>query len=319
MRLLRRSNTGEFSLTQFHEATPPYAILSHTWGSDIEEVNFEDLTSGNGKDKPGYKKIQFCGDQAVLDGLEYFWVDTCCIDKSSSAELSEAINSMFFWYAKAAFCYVYLSDIHQNADSVTSLKANKWFTRGWTLQELLAPKNVIFYSAGWQVLGDKTGLKDQLQKITKIPSDALEGTPLNHFSIAERMSWASKRVTTRIEDAAYSLLGVFGVNMPLLYGEREKAFLRLQQHIMQDSNDQSLFAWRDPSLTTDDEVGILARSPKQFECSSNVKSLQAWARHDSFAFTNNGLRIELWLIPVDKKEEVFFGFIGVLCWLLISS
>lgn len=177
MRLLRRSNTGEFSLTQFHEATPPYAILSHTWGSDIEEVNFEDLTSGNGKDKPGYKKIQFCGDQAVLDGLEYFWVDTCCIDKSSSAELSEAINSMFFWYAKAAFCYVYLSDIHQNADSVTSLKASKWFTRGWTLQELLAPKNVIFYSAEWQVLGDKTGLKDQLQKITKIPSDALEGTP----------------------------------------------------------------------------------------------------------------------------------------------
>jgi hypothetical protein len=99
MRLLRRCDTGNFSLTQFgDEDVPPYAILSHTWGPDTEEVTFEDLTNGTGKDKPGYVKIRFCGEQARLDNLQYFWIDTCCIDKRSSAELSEAINSMFRWY-----------------------------------------------------------------------------------------------------------------------------------------------------------------------------------------------------------------------------
>lgn len=308
MRLLRRNDTGDFSLTQFPEdAIPPYAILSHTWGADSEEVTFDDLTNGTGKDKPGYKKIQLCGEQALQDSLEYFWIDTCCIDKSSSAELSEAINSMFFWYSKAVICYTYLSDVHQTADLATSLGASRWFTRGWTLQELLAPKDLVFYSAEWQILGDKTKLTNRLEQITKIPTEALQGTPLNHFSIAEKMSWASKRVTTRVEDVAYSLMGIFEVNMPLLYGEREKAFLRLQQYIMQESNDQSLFAWRDPSLTNNSEVGILARSPQQFEHSSNVRSLGIWTRHDSFAFTNNGLRIELWLIPIDDKEKVFLA------------
>ena len=112
MRLLRRSDTGDFSLTQFRdEAIPPYAILSHTWGADAEEVTFDDLTNDTGKDKPGYEKIRFCGEQAALDGLEYCWIDTCCINKANKAELSQAINSMFRWYRDATRCYVYLSDI----------------------------------------------------------------------------------------------------------------------------------------------------------------------------------------------------------------
>jgi hypothetical protein len=246
-----------------------------------------------------------CGEQAAKDGLSYFWIDTCCIDKSSSADLSEAINSMYFWYKNARVCYAFLSDVHQIADSTIPLKASKWFTRGWTLQELLAPTKLVFYSADWHSLGSKDDLKHQLHSITKIPIEALEGAPLNHFSIAERMSWAANRVTTRTEDIAYSLMGIFDVNMPLLYGEREKAFLRLQQHIIQDSSDQSLLAWKDPSLDSNDEIGILARSPKQFEASNNIKSVGPWRKHDSSTFTHIGLRTELWLIPTDDDERIF--------------
>jgi hypothetical protein len=112
MRLLRRHDSGEFSLTQFSdEAVPPYAILSHRWGTNDEEVTFEDMTNGTGQDKAGYKKIRLCGAQASQDDLQYFWVDTCCIDKTNYAELSRAINSMFRWYRNAARCYVYLSDV----------------------------------------------------------------------------------------------------------------------------------------------------------------------------------------------------------------
>lgn len=307
MRLLERSDTGAFCLVQVNDNDiPPYAILSHTWGATIEEVTFEDVIKGTGKDKPGFQKIQFCGDQAALDGLKYFWVDTCCIDKSSSAELSEAINSMFFWYKQATTCYAYLSDIFLDVNP-TTLSKSKWFTRGWTLQELLAPKDVHFYSAEWQYLGNKTSLQIELQQITKIPSEALEGRPLEQFSIAERMSWAANRVTTRIEDIAYCLLGIFDVNMALLYGEREKAFFRLQQEIIQGSNDQSLFAWTDPLLSADSETGILARSPKQFEHSSDIVSLGVWTMHDSFTFTHNGLGIELWMICVDPENEIYLA------------
>jgi hypothetical protein len=155
MRLLVLSVTGELSLTEdlVGDVTiPPYAILSHTWGADTDEVTFEDLVNGTGKDKPGYKKIRFCGEQARQDDLQYFWVDTCCIKKANLPELSLAINSMFRWYQNAIRCYVYLSDISSPAtgtnDELTSqlwesdFRKSKWFTRGWTLQELLAPSSV---------------------------------------------------------------------------------------------------------------------------------------------------------------------------------
>jgi hypothetical protein len=143
MRLLLRGNTGEFSLTENlvgDKAIPPYAILSHTWGADAEEITFEDITNGTGKDKPGYAKIQFCGERAAQDDLQYFWIDTCCIDKTNHAELSRAINSMFRWYRNANRCYVYLSDVPSPPFGTndkfdprpweSALRKSRWFTRG---------------------------------------------------------------------------------------------------------------------------------------------------------------------------------------------
>ena len=153
MRLLQYNNRGDFSLTEFFESNiPKYAILSHRWGP--EEVTLADLKNGNYKKMAGYGKIQFCGEQAKRDGLQYFWVDTCCIDKSNSTELAEAINSMFRWYRDATKCYVYLRDVSRpqsysadgsNEDWESTFRKSAWFRRGWTLQELIAPASVDFF------------------------------------------------------------------------------------------------------------------------------------------------------------------------------
>jgi hypothetical protein len=239
MRLLESKNDDEFSLTEFPDKKiPPYAILSHTWGADSEEVTFRDLIEGSGNSKVGYKKIRFCGQQAARDNLQYFWVDTCCIDKSSSAELAEAINSMFRWYNNATKCYVCLSDVSVCDDGLSqftwksAFQGGKWFTRAWTLQELIAPTSVEFFSAQGERLGDKKSLEREIHEITGISIQALQGTPLTHFSVDERMSWAAKREAKHEEDKVYSLLGVFDIQMPILYGEgNTNAFIRLQGEI----------------------------------------------------------------------------------------
>jgi hypothetical protein len=239
MRLLEIKTGGEFSLTEFFGSNiPPYAILSHTWGPDDEEFIFRDLVDNTGKDKVGYAKIEFCGRRATTDDLRYFWVDTCCIDKSSSAELTEAINSMFHWYQKAARCYVYLSDVlvHDFDQTDRNWKSaflqSIWFFRGWTLQELIAPASVEFFSKEGERLGDKKSLEKEITEITRINVLALRGNPLSDFSIADRMSWTAKRTTTREEDNAYCLLGIFDVYMPLIYGEgKKKALTRLNREI----------------------------------------------------------------------------------------
>ena len=245
MRLLLRSETGRFSFTKEFtgdDAIPRYAILSHTWGPDDEEVTFEDLSKGTGENKDGYRKIEFCAEQAWKDGLQYFWIDTCCINKADHAELSEAINSMFRWYQTATKCYVYLSDISitkwKVIDNVSKLswestfQGSKWFTRGWTLQELLAPTSVEFFSKEWKRLGDKQSLRQKIHKITRIPVLALQGAPLSQFSINERLSWKDGRHTKLEEDMAYSLLGIFGVYIPPIYGEGTSgAFKRLMDEI----------------------------------------------------------------------------------------
>jgi hypothetical protein len=250
MRLLKQKSDGEISLTEFFEDDiPPYAILSHTWGADGEEVTFKELIDHTGKNKAGYNKIRFCEKQAKSDGLQYFWVDTCCIDKSSSAELTEAINSMFRWYHKAAKCYVYLSDvsIHNDDESdhfhQSDFQKSRWFTRGWTLQELIAPVSLEFFSLEGKRIGDKRSTEQQIYQITGIPFQALRGNPLSNFTIAERFSWAAKRDTKRKEDRAYCLLGLFDVSMPLIYGEGEKAFTRLRDEIERNSEGES-FALR---------------------------------------------------------------------------
>ncbi|KAH8679631.1 vegetative incompatibility protein HET-E-1 [Tricladium varicosporioides] len=240
MRLLECKN-GAFTLTKdIIDDIPQYAILSHTWGADTEEVSFRDLMDGRGKGKTGYRKIQFCGEQARHDSLQYFWVDTCCIDKSNSTELTEAINSMFCWYRNAAKCYVYLSDVPRDVPNIDNIsyqlesafRKSRWFTRGWTLQELIAPESVEFFSKYWEKLGNKASLGTIIHEITGIPDKALQGVPLSNFTVAERMSWAKQRETTRKEDQAYSLLGIFDVYMPLIYSEgKEHAFKRLREVI----------------------------------------------------------------------------------------
>ena len=240
MRLLELKDSGEFSLTKnLIDNIPPYAILSHTWGADEEEVTFQELTEGTGGSKVGYRKIQFCGDQAAHDGLRYIWVDTCCINKADNSELSEAINSMFRWYRNATKCYVYLSDVsinspHDHFSQSTwepAFRKSRWFTRGWTLQELLAPPSVEFFCREGKQLGDKKSLELMVHQITGIAIPALRGSPLSHFGVAERMSWAAKRQTQRKEDEAYCLLGIFDIHMPLIYGEGTEAFIRLQKEI----------------------------------------------------------------------------------------
>jgi ankyrin repeat protein len=288
MRLLRRCDTGDFSLTQFgDEDIPPYAILSHTWGADTEEVTFEDLTNGTGKDKPGYVKIRFCGEQARLDNLHYFWIDTCCIDKRSSAELSEAINSMYRWYQDANVCYAYLADVPSKA----KFSGSRWFTRGWTLQELIAPSKMIFFDEGWKELGTKENLRESVSNCTGIPGSVLsESDGVEKGSIAQRMSWGAKRRTTRLEDRAYCLMGIFGINMPLLYGEGERAFLRLQEEIMRISDDHSLFAWR----SSDNRGGLLATSPASFIDSHKIVQSNPFDTFNSpLTVSSRGIHLEV--------------------------
>jgi hypothetical protein len=207
MRLLNTS-TGlfeEFIGTNI----PAYAILSHTWGE--EEISFKDMTTDESYvSKQGYAKISMTCQLAKEEGLHYAWIDTCCIDKASSAELSEAINSMYQWYEKAEKCYAYLFDLESTPAWRQNLAHCRWFTRGWTLQELIAPANVYFFDQQWNMLFRKSEATDLLTSITGIDSGILSNSrSLLSFSVAQRMSWASRRVTTRVEDEAYCLLGSY--------------------------------------------------------------------------------------------------------------
>ncbi|KAI0196440.1 heterokaryon incompatibility protein-domain-containing protein [Astrocystis sublimbata] len=269
---------------------PPYAILSHTWLRDGDEVSFEGLAqyhSAKADEKaqeadtiwslPGFCKIRGSCEIAKQHGMEWIWIDTCCIDKRSSAELSEAINSMFKWYKESAMCIVFLEDVRGTVISEDLLRDSRWFTRGWTLQELLAPqKQLLFFDCEWQLIADlrkNNELCRVISHMTRIPAAYLNGAPLSEVCVAKKMSWAANRETTRIEDRAYSLLGIFDVNMALLYGEGEKAFIRLQEEILNQTHDHSILAWgrmidwrkdhhdvRDPT-----RVGVFAASPQEFE------------------------------------------------------
>ncbi|PMD60563.1 HET-domain-containing protein [Hyaloscypha bicolor E] len=270
---LINTSTTRLEPKPFYEPDiPPYAILSHTWGDD--EVDFQEFK----EDKPaklreGWYKIKNICEKALCDGLQYAWVDTCCIDKSSSAELSESINSMFFWYRQAAKCYVFLSDFKHGSTPEDQFPRCRWFTRGWTLQELLAPRIVIFYDRVWEEIGSKIQLCHVISGITSIPKEAiLNDTPLAYYSISQKMSWAASRVTTRIEDTAYCLLGIFDVYIPLLYGERHRAFFRLQEEISKNTLDMTLLAWEPtPEDFEDGFCSFIARSPASFKSSGNIR------------------------------------------------
>jgi hypothetical protein len=282
---------------------PAYAILSHVWGLPKDDVSFEDMRAGAAEQKPGYFKLQKSCAIAVQDGLKYIWIDTCCIDKGSSAELSEAINSMFRYYAESKICYAYLEDVSSSTPDACFAES-KWFTRGWTLQELIAPQHVQFLSQSWLEIGTKIELATEVSRITKVDIKTLKCSHhLYRASLAQRMSWASGRTTTRKEDLAYCLLGIFDVYMPLLYGEGSKAFIRLQKEIMKGSTDQSLFAWTPSRKSTVCKGGILAQCPKDFSQASHI--VRNGSNTHPYAMTNKGLQITLPIIHTTLNEWPF--------------
>ncbi|KAH5412573.1 hypothetical protein HBI32_128880 [Parastagonospora nodorum] len=310
MRLL---NVATFQLETFHHSDlpiPEYAALSHTWGH--EEVTFQDIMTGSGREKAGWPKILESAAKAAEHSCKYIWIDTCCIDKTSSAELSEAINSMFRWYQKCKICFAYLEDIsvqykattsHLSIDSVlvapgtkspsplhhpVSFSKARWFSRGWTLQELIAPEDSL----------------KEMSEVTGIDADVIvDQTFLFHKSIAQKMSWASKRETTKIEDLAYCLMGIFGVNIPLLYGEGARAFTRLQEEIMRRDYDHSLFSWNNDftkacridiigvSERAPSGIGILAPHPSAFRKVGDI--IPYTTKTEPYFTTNRGLQIVL--------------------------
>ncbi|KAI0692863.1 heterokaryon incompatibility protein-domain-containing protein [Cerioporus squamosus] len=273
-----------------------YAILSHVWGAD--EQTFQDLqelcakcakTGQNPRDLVCEKIKRSC-ELAEQHGYRWVWIDTCCIDKTSSAELSEAINSMFRYYALSRVCYAFLKDVDADKAFHPSLgdqsgwgqfHASRWHRRGWTLQELVAPRLVLFLSREWEIMGTKIDLAPEIEKAAHVPVSLLTlQKSLFDFSIGERMSWAVDRRTTRLEDEAYCLLGIFDINMPTLYGEGSKAFQRLQEEIMRKSADTTLFAWgsecmgnlagdpggpRDADSYSLANFGLFATSPRLFK------------------------------------------------------
>jgi hypothetical protein len=304
MRLLHAKS---IRLRSFEEnAIPPYSILSHTW--EDEEVSFLDIQGPDAASKAGYTKIRYACQDALQRDLEYVWVDTCCIDKSSSAELSEAINSMFRWYANAAVCYAYLADVSAGLDwSESAFNSSRWWSRGWTLQELLAPADVLFFSRDGQLLGKKRQLSTRISDITGIGEGFItREIGLKEASIAKRMSWASRRKTTRPEDLAYCLLGIFGINMPLIYGEGNKAFGRLQEEIMKGSDDQSLFAWGYKRQEFPDHLdrkgyyGPFAPEPAAFRYSEGFIPDEIDVSTTAYAVTNKGLEISLRVIQLPR-------------------
>ncbi|KAG8169133.1 hypothetical protein KVR01_001882 [Diaporthe batatas] len=352
---MRLINLDTLALESFigYGKIPPYAILSHTWGPD--EVSYADITTKPREEleqRAGYQKILKFG-QFVRDadyskpagrdprydgdrrsGRKYnaspvrpatqrpthIWVDTCCIDKSSSSELSEAINSMFAWYEEATFCVAFLDDYDHPSDAPPSqvdldrdaFKRRRWFTRGWTLQELLAPAHLYFVDKNWVYLGAKSGLSDLIEAASGIHTEFLMNGLWRRANIAKRLSWAAKRETTRPEDLAYCLLGIFDVHMPLLYGEGgQSAFVRLQEEIIKEFDDHSIFAWGRRNQAKDGpwnespnvHIGALASHPSQFLGLDNLQTYPG-EEEEPYTVTNKGIRILLPIVEIDNKTKI---------------
>ncbi|KAI0839112.1 HET-domain-containing protein [Hypoxylon sp. FL0890] len=344
MRLL---NTRNGDMVEFFDESIPskYAVLSHRWGDD--EVSYHDWLARSLRpelrDRRGFQKIQRCCEQAIKDDIDWVWIDTCCIDKTSSQELSEAINSMFRWYRRSTVCYAYLYDYDGSELDAERLGECEWFFRGWTLQELIAPGIVDFYNKDWQRFGSKSDedVCAAISKITSIDTEFLLGADVESASVAKRMSWASARKTSRTEDVAYCLLGIFDINMPLLYGEGRKAFQRLQEEILKTyPADHSLYAWGTPVESSSIKVsretvietlrgnagnppaspeplhGLLARSPQDFKFSRNfspnsvsgsfyMKILRGIEPASYPAAVGNGVRVEL---PTVGDNPFYYQF-----------
>jgi hypothetical protein len=320
MRLL---NVYSLSVDSFPGEAPEYAILSHTW--EDGEVTLQDLEKGAGVErKMGFGKIQHVCDIAKRAGLKWVWIDTCCIDKTSSAELSEAINSMFMYYQQAKICYAYIADVKEHVFStayttghmVSHFPKCKWLTRGWTLQELIAPRSMDFYSAEWVNVGSKDSFAESLSRATGIPAQSLKAGDVSSVAVCEKMRWLATRETTRPEDLAYCALGIFDINMPLLYGEgKDRAFRRLQEEILRASDDPTIFLWTADETDTSEFWGLLAQSPSQFQ-NSPMKASELGSiisvTDSSTATTSQGLAVSWQVAPVrgDQSGTLFVAFLA---------
>ena len=320
-----------FNILAIQDIEALHAEIARTLGNDPDEDEIQAYLE-NHENRAFWSKIVGACAFARTHGYPYIWIDTCCINKMSSAELSEAVNSMYGWYAQAGACYAYLHDVpsHEYPSGERSkFRSSKWFKRGWTLQELVAPRTVVFLSVDWSVLGTKQLLAPVIEEITRISRAVLtHAQPLDSVSVAERMSWASERQTTRTEDEAYSLLGIFGIHMPTIYGEEKQAFIRLQEEILRHIPDQTLFAWGkaisflDPSdhhrllvSTADNHLSATPRSAYLFAPSTaeflttglSPLSLQEFSmrlsvvdvRPPQYIATSYGLRARLPVVQLD--------------------
>ncbi|KAI0439834.1 HET-domain-containing protein [Xylaria telfairii] len=317
-------NTQTLDIEEFYGTEiPKYAILSHTW-RQREEVTFQEWlrrdTDTSVQKKSGFTKILVACQLARSDSCDWLWVDTNCIDKTSSAELSEAINSMYEWYKESQACYVYLSDMSFSPGSEhleefwNRFSKSRWWTRGWTLQELLAPERVLFYTQEWKLISDRDSLSDKIQRISGISKLFLykeRSDPIT-APASEKMSWLSLRQTTRVEDTAYCMFGLFNINLPLLYGEGRKAFWRLQEEIIRVSNDHTLFCWTWTKTVPEGWVSMLAPWPDTF---ANSKGFQPLERYNvsklmptPYSMTNMGLSIKL---PIIRSLTSLFIFLDV--------
>ena len=311
MRLLN-ANTKTLELLR---DKPPYAIVSHRWGTESDEVPFTDINDPSRAQSKsmGYKKVLGACSQALDDGIAYVWLDTCCIDKRNQKELTSAINSMYGWYQESEVCYVYLHDV----SDISGLTGSEWFLRGWTLQELIAPRVLKFFAKDWTLLGTREELR-LIHRITECtgihPEILLSGITPYDVSIAQRMHWAARRTTTEEEDRAYSLLGLFDIQLPAIYGIKQKAFKKLQHEIVSSSSDKSLFAWKpilngavdfnSPSGIT----GLLADSPSQYLNVYEIPCEQFYhpfepnrlARWECFSLKNGAVCVTL---PIRQAED----------------
>jgi len=330
MRLLHIESHGTYvptlqiSFSEFVGSNvPPYAILSHRWRE--QEVLYDDMIAADriiARRKKGYAKLEMTCRLALEHGLSYVWSDTCCIDKSSSAELSEAINSMYSYYTHSAWCIAYLDDVVLNETQPDIsfaagliLSRSAWFSRGWTLQELIAPLKLTFYAKSWNKIGTKADLCHQVSIASNIAEKVLKDREtISAVGVSEKMSWAAKRVTTRPEDEAYSLMGIFGVSMATLYGEgRSSAFRRLQLEILRTSTDHTLFAWESETVNGDmlaPSVSCFSNGADYFTSEYPPSLTDRLDLMPDYNMTNAGLRIQLPLRGDPKRKGLYSAILA---------